>query len=254
MKFNPVISVFFGVIVSFVLYFIAVLGFGAGATVWGAFIIHSGSSWFGTFLLFASYIVGGFIATYLSRENKIKYGFYEGFVYIVIFLIWSMPIWFLGYNNANIFVYTLFAIFMILQFAVTGGVLGRMADKIYNGLDRPFAIITGSIFGYSCTVLLVLITGHYPGSLYPDAIGIFIGVISFLIVGFVSTFSSKENKIKYGIYAGLLLILINLIQMLISRNIIVPLFEYVIYILSAAIGGYLAILLASHLSKNLGNS
>lgn len=60
------------------------------------------------------------------------------------------------------------------------------------------AIIAGSIIGYSCIVLLTLITGHAPDSYSLGAIDIAVGVISFVIGGFLSVILAKEKKYNMG--------------------------------------------------------
>lgn len=74
MRFHPVVSIIFGVIISFMLYLIAISVFGVMGWV-GAFQAIQGASWFGTFLLIISYILGGFIATYFAKEKRYKMEF-----------------------------------------------------------------------------------------------------------------------------------------------------------------------------------
>jgi hypothetical protein len=246
MKFHRDISIIFGVIASFVLYLIAVLYFGAFDEVGAAISTYPGSSWFGVFLLILSYIVGGFIATYFAKEKKIKYGLYEGLILILVYFIWTIPIWYLQYSNANA-PNTIFANLMILLLAITGGMLAKMTDKNYEGFNPILTVISGSAIGFSCMEILVLITGHHPGSYTLDMIGVAVGVISFLIAGFITSFLSKEKNILDGLCTGVIIILFCLLQeALLGTTVIIHVSTTVLYIISAVIGSYLAIIAAKH--------
>lgn len=251
MRFHPIISIILGVIVSFILYFIAVLGFGAFAWVGAAISTRPGSSWSGVFLLIVSYILGGFIATYFTKEKKIKYGLYEGLILILIYFLWTAPIWYLEYNNVNTFP-TIFANLMILLLAITGGMFGKITDKNYKGFSPILSIIAGLAIGYSCMGVLVLITGHYPGSYTLDIIGITVGVISFLIAGFITLFLSKEKRIINGLYTGVIINLFGLLQASLYTTVIIHVGAISLYIFSAVIGGYLAIVVAKY-QKQISN-
>lgn len=246
MRFHPVLSIVLGVIVCFVLYLIAVLC-GANAWVWGTFSLHSGSS-FGTFLIISSFIMGGFIATFFAREKKIKYGIFEGLCLILVFILWSAYLWSLKHDVINVSK-TIFSIGMIFLLVYVGGLFGLINNKKYNGFSPLPAVIAGSVIGYSCIDVLELMTGHLSTSIYLDVVSMVVGVVSFLIGGFITTFLSKDKKIRYGIYSGILITVISIIQMSINKIIYISIFEFVGYVLSAAIGGYLAILLAKHLNK-----
>ena len=252
MRFHPVISITLGVIVSFIVYLIAVLGFGAFAWVGAAISAHPGSSWFGVLLLIVSYILGGFIATYFAKENKVRYGLYEGLSLILIYFLWTAPIWYLEYSSVN-FLPTIFANLMILLLAVTGGILAKMKDKDYNGFNSILAIIAGSAIGYSCMSVLVLITGHFPGSYTLDVIGVIVGLISFLIAGFITLFLSKEKKILNGLYTGIIINLFGLLQAALATTLIIHVSVILLYIFSAVIGSYLAMTLTNH-QKQISNN
>jgi len=248
MRFNPVVSIILGVIVSFVLYLIVISVFGVIGWI-GAFQAIQGASWFGTFLLIISYALGGFIATYFAKEKKIEYALYEGIFILLIFGIMTVP-------NSSLDATKLLVLFsyggiLLLLLAVTGGMFGQMINEKFNGFSPILAVIAGSIIGYSCVVLLTLFTGHAPDSYSLGAINIAVGVISFVIGGFLSAFLAKEKKIQNGIYTGLIILaiilIIGLIQMLTNHW---PVYFHIIgfvgYIISAVIGSYMAILVAKH--------
>jgi hypothetical protein len=253
MRFHPIVSIIFGVIVSFVLYLIAISVFGVIGWIC-AFQAIQGASWFGTFLLIISYALGGFIATYFAKKRKIQYALYEGILLLIIFSILTVP-------NSSLDVTKLLVLFsyggiLLILLAVTGGMFGQIINEQFNGFSPILAVIAGSIIGYSCLVLLTLFTGYAPDSFSLGAINIAVGVISFVIGGFLSAFLAKEKKIQIGIYTGLtilaIILIIDLIQMLTNHW---PVYFHVIgflgYAISAVIGSYMAIIVAKHLNKNI---
>ncbi|MCK9150473.1 hypothetical protein [Methanobacterium alcaliphilum] len=249
MRFHPSVSIFLGIICCFTLYLIAVLGFSANAWVGGTFTVPHNPSWFGTFLLILSFILSGVIATFFAKENKIKYGIFEGLCLILIFSIWSVCIWSLQHNVIN-FSNTIFSNVMLFLLVCVGSMFGMMADNEYNGFSPLLAVIAGSVIGYSSIVLLVLLTGYSPdpASYSVGMMSFIVGGLSSAIGGFVTTFFAKEKKIKYGIYTGILIIIIGLVQLLINMTTIyIHIYAFLGYVLSAAIGGYIAIMAAKHL-------
>lgn len=252
MRFHPTISIFLGGIVSFVLYFIAVTVFGViGWT--SAFQAIQGVSWFGTFLLIVSYILGGFIATYFAKEKKLKYALYDGIIILLIFSVLTVPN---SSLDATTLILSLFSYgILLLLLAVTGGMFGQMINEKFNGFSPIIAIIGGSIIGYSCVVLLTLFTGHSLDSYSLGVINIVVGVISFIIGGFLSTFLAKGKKIQNGIYTGLtilaIILIIGLIQMLANHwQVYIHMIGYVVYVISAVIGAYIGIKTAKNQKRN----
>jgi hypothetical protein len=247
MRFHPFISISLGAIVCFILYLVAVLGFGANAWVGGTFTVPNNPSWFGTFLLMLAFILSGFISTFFAKEKKINYGIFEGLSLIVIFSIWSAYIWSL--NHHDITSNTIFSNVMLFLLVCVGSMFALTTDKEYGGFRPPIAIVAGSVIGYSCIILLVLLTGQSPdpNSYAVGMVSFIVGAVSCLIGGFVANFLSKEKKIKYGIYTGILIILIGLFQVLINMNgFYIHIYAFLGYFLSAGIGGYLAIVLDKH--------
>lgn len=94
------------------------------------FKLFRGASWFGTFLLIISYTLGGFIATYFTKEKKIQYALYEGIFLLIIFSILTVP-------NSSLDATKLLLLFiggtLLLLFTVMGGMFGQMIDKNFNG-------------------------------------------------------------------------------------------------------------------------
>ena len=83
MRFHPIVSIFLGVIACYILRLIGINGF--GVTRWvGAVLVLPEYSWFGTYLIIVSFILGGFIATYFAKERNMKYGLFEGIIIILL--------------------------------------------------------------------------------------------------------------------------------------------------------------------------
>ena len=253
MKFHPILSIIIGVIASLILFIIAFSVFGVSG--WNsAFQAIQGASWFGTLLLIVSYSLGGFMATYFAKEKKIEYALYEGIFILLIFSILTV-------HNSSLDATKLLLLFsyasiLLLLLAVTGGMFCQMIDEKFNGFSSILAVIAGSIIGYSCVVLLTLLTGQAPTSYSLGVINIAVGVISFVFGGFLSVFLAKEKKIRNGVYTGLIILtiilIIDLIHMLTNHW---PFFIHIIgyagYVISAVIGAYLGIKITKHEKRNI---
>ena len=182
------------------------------------------------------FILGGGIATWFAAGKKIRYSIYYGLILAVITLV-------LGDYRVLIFAPI---------FAGIGGFLGKMADKdsrrTVNGYHPVIAIIAGIIVMYIYNVFLGSVTGAY--DLYSSGlIGFVIGSITLAVGGFTTTFLSKEKKIQYGIYGGLIVVIISLLAKLyaeMTRTVNMP-ENYLIligtiagYLLAAALGSFAA--------------
>lgn len=144
MRFHPVISIFIGVIVSFLLHLVTQSLF-----VYG---------WISIFYSTFSYIFGGFIAVFYAREKKIQYGLYEGILIILILNLLA----FIASSNVYTISILYYGIFVILL-AILGGIIALITDKKnYNGFSPLLAIIGGSVIGYSCIILLTSIINFNP--------------------------------------------------------------------------------------------
>ncbi len=232
MRFHAVISIILGFVVFFILHEIAVWGFGLLSVL-------------GNVLYYVSVLIGGFVATYLAKKMRIRYGIYEG-VLIIIFLNIMHP--FYDFINLGI---------AVLLFAGVGGLFGEMAGKNQwnNGFSPIIAFISGSavtfVIWFIVTIIIYLM---YPADsskfilqdiLTAELIGaLFIG-------GFIATFIAKEQKIQYGIYMGIVTVIITTILALYALNKgyptynafnpIVLVIATAAYILAPTIGSYLGI-------------
>jgi hypothetical protein len=193
MRFHPIVSIISGVILSFVLYLIAISVFGVIGWI-GAFQAIQGASWFGTLLLIVSYILGGFIATYFTEEKKIQYALYEGIFILLIFIVLTVPN---SSLDATTLLLSLFSYgILLILLAVMGGMFGQMIDEKFNGFSPILTVIAGSIMGYSCVVLLTLFTGHAPDSYSLGVVNILVVCDFFCNWGFLSVFLAKERRYK----------------------------------------------------------
>ena len=73
MKVHPVISIILGIITVFIL-----------PLIWSVF---TGAAPIPIIVFVVAIVLGGFIATYFSKEKKMQYGIYEGIIIILIFII-----------------------------------------------------------------------------------------------------------------------------------------------------------------------
>ncbi|OEC84287.1 MULTISPECIES: hypothetical protein [Methanobacterium] len=193
------------------------------------------------------FILGGGIATWFAAGKKIRYSIYYGLILAVITLV-------LGDYRVLIFAPI---------FAGIGGFLGKMADKdsrqTFNGYHPVIAIIVGIIVMYIYNVFLGSVTGAYDLS-SSGLIGFVIGAITLAVGGFTTTFLSKEKKIQYGIYGGLIVVIISLLAKLyaeMTRTVNMP-ENYLIligtiagYLLAAALGSFAAKKVEEIENKNL---
>lgn len=251
MKLHPVISIILGFIIFSILTLIA-------STLYIAYIDLLS-------LYFISVLIGGFIATYLAKEMKIQYGIYEGLLIVVMgFYLHFGVLVSLVSSTQIIITNTIYTIIL----ASIGGFIGKMTVKSnresFNGFSPIYTIVIGLFITYFCNSILNVITGLY---YYPvNSVLLFIiviAVISIVIGGFVTTFFAKEKKLLYGIYFGIIQIMIailldNLTHNAIPLNSFSELIVYGIginaaYLASAVIGGYLGIITFKRLKQNRVN-
>ena len=250
MKFHPVISIILGIIVTITLFGILLPAFKAGTL--DSVVV---------FLIIC--VFSGFVATYFAKEKKMRYGIYEGII-ITIFLICSV----LATQRPSIILIGL--IFMWI-FPAIGGFLGKMTDEnnrkkiktkyLNNGLSSITAIITGIIITYVCSALLQLITGTYidinnVSTAHFGLANFIVGATAIAIGAFITIYLAKEKKIKYGIYEGIIFIILSkltksLLEMAYGVN--KPEDYYILlgtvigYLLASIIGSYLGTMLDKHL-------
>lgn len=123
------------------------------------------------------------------------------------------------------------------------------------------AIITGFFVTVICLGFLELATGTFTrisSSNTPFGVtNVVVGVISFLIGGFVSTFLAREKKIQYGIYLWIIYIIIAILTALYLKiSGIHPHLNYynaigtsAVYLLVVTIGSYLGKAADEHLKQ-----
>ena len=208
MRYNPILSIILGAVVIIVLSFIAAVGLvephGNNNIIMDIYVIIA------TLIL----ILGGFIATYLARDMKVRYSIYLGLILATLVTIGEIGRNLAGYKGIG-FVILIFVLFTL--FTGIGGFIAKMIEKsnrqlfkekhLNNGLSPVFSIVVGLVVAYIIAILLELITDTYQTHITSFGIVDFIiGVISIVIGAFVTTFLSKEKKILYGIYLGIIMI------------------------------------------------
>ena len=109
MRFHPVISIILGLI---------------GYWLSGAIIILTGLQGISGLFYGLSYLFGGFLAVYLAREKKLRYGIYEGICICLYIIIGT--ILFGGWSNIN---YEIVGRVFIIIFAGVGGILAIKLDN-----------------------------------------------------------------------------------------------------------------------------
>jgi len=112
LKFYPVVSITFGLIFFFI--FSIIFGFMIGT-----------SEIFGI-VYFLLYLVAGFIANFLAKERKVRYGFYEG-ICIIIFINLNTILTggYMGLNFNNLILGSIIGILL----ATIGAILAIKIDK-----------------------------------------------------------------------------------------------------------------------------
>ncbi len=258
MRFHPIVSIFLGVIICSNLRLIGITVF--GVTKWvGAVLVLPEYSWFGTYLIIVSFILGGFIATYFAKERNMKYGLFEGIIIILLLIFLTVPVVDLNNYTFTTAYMTVFAYIMIILLASLGGMLGQMTDKTYNGFSPILTVIAGFVVAFICCGLLNLILGLQPSSTTFWLIAFLVGVISVVIGSFVTILLAKEKKIQYGIYTGIVYIIISILNTYfyhinipgsyyIQISVIIGLI--VGYLFSAVIGSYLGIIATKLLKQD----
>lgn len=234
MRFHPAISIFLGFLVFLLIFPIDIyLVMNKLAPILIVLI-----------LLILSFIFSGFIATYFARERNIKYSLYELiFVFIVL-----------------LFLNQLFSGLLAILFIPLGGVLGKKIDGNKNLWDYSYNSVVLTIIGVISTFIIYIgavivslsifhptISTNFDMTLLATAGLIVISIIG----GFISTFIAEEKKIKYGIYVGIVLIiitfLINFFEFVKGHpnpyflNPLITLSFVPVYLLAPTIGSYLAI-------------
>ena len=257
MRYNPILSIILGAVVIIVLSFIAAVGLvephGNNNIIMDIFVIIA------TLIL----ILGGFIATYFAKDMKVRYSIYLGLILATLVTIGEIGRNLAGYQGIGI-VILIFVLFPLVT--SIGGFIGKMTEKTNrqlfkskhwnNGLSPILAIVVGLFVAYIIATLLELITGTYQTHITSFGIVDFIiGATTVLIGAFVTTFLNKEKKIQYGIYLGIFMITISLLNKLYLSSIHYPHFHenYLIfigvivgYLFFAVVGSYIGVIVTKH--------
>ena len=198
------------------------------------------------FIFLLACLCGGFIATYFSREIKIRYSIYVGlFFAVTIFVEDPKKIELLS--------------FLILPFFTgIGGVLGKITDK--NGRQavktrsiRNFHPLITIILGTVVTILSYITLGLITGLTSFGPIFI-IATFSFIVGGFAAVYLDQEKKIIYGVCAGIITILIisviDITKGSASHDYYIWIGKVISFSMAAIVGGYLAKIIDKHLKQN----
>lgn len=195
----------------------------------------------GSFTLFL-FILGGGIVTWFATDKKIKYSLYYGVIFAVIGFLFE----------------GLFALILIPILAVIGGFLAKMADKdnrqIFNGYHPIIAVIAGITVTFLYSNLLALISGTYNDYLASlGLIDFIIGAVAIAIGGFTATFLAKGRKIQYGIYVGIIIVIIAIVvKLYLEMTHIINIPEDYLILTGVGVGYILAASAGSFAAKKVG--
>ncbi len=259
MWYNPAISIILGSVLIIVLFFSFVIIIGSNfnnGIVSNLFLI------IGTLILF----IGGFIGTYFAKDRKIRYGIYVGIIFAVLEITAVISHGLVGYRGIFI---VIFIFLLFLLFTGIGGFVAKMTERnnrqlfkskhLSNGFSPILAVAVGLVVAYFIAILLELITGTYQTHITSFGIVDFIiGATTVLIGAFVTTFLNKERKIQYGIYLGIIMITLSLINKLylssihythFHENYLIFIGVIVGYLLFAVFGSYIGVIVDKHLKN-----
>lgn len=189
MRFHPVVSIFLGFIVFFIL-----------AIISPNFISKPPIS-----LIIC--LIGGFVATYLSKKRKIRYGIYLGIIIALTYISIGILI---AHATNEIIDYS-FTLFYGVLFIIFGGFLGKITEKNNRLAFKQQMNKTrfNPLFSICLGILVFLVLFYMPIFVFsgsPLATDI-LGYASILMGSFVATHFSTNRKIEYGIFIGIPLII-----------------------------------------------
>ncbi len=187
------------------------------------------------------YFFGGVLAVGLLKEYKIRYGLYYSLLTAIIYsFFFKLPL------NA----------LLIIILGTLGGFIMVMTNEkarlsFFNRIEYNFspliAVILGVVISFLCYIFLETLSVLYGYSLTTaNVFGILLyGAISLIIGSFASTFISKDKKIQYGIYSGIIFIIYrlhgNITHMaIVQGNYYIIIISTIGYLLLAIIGSYIA--------------
>ena len=186
------------------------------------------------------YFLGGVLATGLSKEYKIRYGLYYGLITASIYsFFFKLPL------NA----------LLIIILGTLGGFIIAMTNEKYrlsffNKYEFHFnplvAVIMGVVITFLCFIFLTalaIIFGYNASANVFETI--LYGAISLIMGSFASTFVSKDKKIQYGIYSGIIFIIYRIIWDVVHINNVQMNYYLIIsitigYLFLVSLGSYLA--------------
>ena len=228
MRFHLVVSVILGFIVSIVL----------GKT--SLFLGNFSHSFY--LLGYVGFFFGGFVATYIAREANLKQGIYVGIILVLYYILVNI------FSASVLYSVLINTIFLILVLTCFGGYFGKRG---VDGSLRSFHPLAALIIGFIVTFVLLIFIVAIMDFLLPDStFSLIITVIlmgMLLIGGFTTTYISREKKLQYGIYLGVLTILFVLIWnflvlgQLTQFNPLVKILATAGYLLTPTIGGHIGI-------------
>lgn len=231
MKLHPAVSITLGFVVLIILNLIVFLWFNIDSIA--GFITY-----------FLSFIIGGFFAMYFAREKKIRYILYA-LIPVMIFLF---------------FLNQVFSGLVALIFMPIGGLLGKITYKDIRDIRFNIrAIIIGIIATFIIYFLVsysIIYLFHSTG-LNSVLLAAFVLVGSSLIGGFIATYIPYEKNITNGIFVGIAPLIIGFVGSTVLSLIGQPnslhLINFISHsgsVLTATIGGYLAIKTSKRYQKN----
>lgn len=236
--FNPIITIVMGFIVANFFYYL-LLGI---TNIYTSYNIKTAA----LTIAVISNVIGGFTATFFAKEKKIQYGIYTGLIILISSLAMKLIHGTLHVNYSSI------SIVEYLLFAGIGGFIGKITDntgrqslkkRFNNGYNPIITIVMGYFIATFFNNSILLITCTYNSN--PFGVTQFIvAAISFVIGGFTATFFAKEKKIQYGLYTGMIILIVNLVLQLIYGPTIhepyyIKIGKIAGYLIASGIGGYL---------------
>jgi len=187
------------------------------------------------------YVLGGILATGLSKEYKIRYGLYYGLITAIII--------------GGFFKIPLIAPLIIILGTFGGFIAAMISQKyrlsFFNRYEFNFTplitIIVGVVITSLCYILLISLAVVSYGIASANVYGtlFLFGGISLILGSFVSTFLTKDKKIQYGIYSGIIFIIFKFLVEMTNINVVQGHYYIIItstigYLFFAITGSYLA--------------
>lgn len=195
MRFHPVVSVILGFIISYIL----------GKTS----ILLSGISHSFYLLGDVGFFFGGFVATYFAKEADLKHGIYVGILLVIYYILVNI------FSASVLYSVLINTIILILILTFLGGYFGkRGADGSLRSFHPLAALIIGFIFTFVVLIFVIAILDFLLPTVPDSTFNLImtVALMGMLIIGgFVTTYISRDKKLRFGIYLGVLAALTTLI-------------------------------------------